>query len=213
MTWGSMCRTENLGRCEMLAIHWSPVSNTKKILKNGITKSKNGVYCFPLTGHREIDAWWVKAFNQYKFRRHRKTYNGFIFRISQEYLPAYFGHWIGATSKDVFDKKIVELSDLELAFRNTLVWRIGERLSNYPMPSLDHDVVIKLSEEELKRNPRMYSDTLNDLDFMRYIFEDYQIVLENSIPPDKIIKIVSARNEFGKVLYKHKKYSSQKEWD
>lgn len=32
----------------MLVVHWSPVNNTKNILKNGITKSQNGVYCFPV---------------------------------------------------------------------------------------------------------------------------------------------------------------------
>ena len=77
----------------MLAIHWSPVKNTKKILNQGITKSKNGIYCFPLTGHFALDKWWVKAFNQYNFCVNKKKYNGFIFKIEKQFLPAYFGHW------------------------------------------------------------------------------------------------------------------------
>lgn len=131
----------------MLAIHWSPVSNTKRIMKNGIIKSNNGVYCFPLTGHRSLDMWWVKAFNQYQF------------------------------------------------------------------PPPDSDVFMKLAQEKINRNPRLFTEAANDLGFMTYIFEDNQIVLENSIPPNKIIKIVSARNEFGRVLYKQKKekFNSDKE--
>ena len=72
----------------MLAIHWSPVKNTGKILKNGIRKSKNGLYCFPLTGHREIDKHWIKGFGL-KYRQ-RVEYNGFIFRIEQQDFACVF---------------------------------------------------------------------------------------------------------------------------
>ena len=81
----------------MLAIHWSPVNNTKRILKNGISKSKNGLYCFPLTGHKNIDHWWVKTFKTCR-KGSRVQYNGFIFRIEQNDMPAYFGHWFGHTT-------------------------------------------------------------------------------------------------------------------
>ncbi|HNC29292.1 MAG TPA: hypothetical protein PKX08_04755, partial [Cyclobacteriaceae bacterium] len=83
----------------MLAVHWTPVANTKRILRNGIAKSKTGLYCFPLTGKPLVDRWWVRFFNHV---RQRKKYNGIVFRIRQEDLPAYFGHWIGTTSKDKF---------------------------------------------------------------------------------------------------------------
>lgn len=76
----------------MLAIHWSPVKNTKHILKNGIKRSRTGVYCFPLTGHRALDKWWAGYFkNHYFINKERKTqYDGFIFRITQADLPARF---------------------------------------------------------------------------------------------------------------------------
>ena len=38
----------------MLAVR-APVKSKGHILKNGITKSKDGLYCFPLTGHRIVD--------------------------------------------------------------------------------------------------------------------------------------------------------------
>ena len=93
----------------MLVIHWSAVKNTKKILKNGITKSKNGLYCFPLTGNKKLDHWWVTAFNQYGYRKHRVQYNGFIFKIEKEDMPACFGHAYGHTSRDIFEMEITDL--------------------------------------------------------------------------------------------------------
>lgn len=65
----------------MLVIHWSPVNNSKHILKNGIRKNQRGVYCFPLTGHRSLDKWWMKALKRY--RKDGKKYNGFIFRVEE----------------------------------------------------------------------------------------------------------------------------------
>ena len=43
--------------------------------------------------------------------RARKKYNGIVFKISKEDLPAYFGHWIGATTRDNFDKPILNCID------------------------------------------------------------------------------------------------------
>lgn len=94
----------------MLVVHWSPVSNTKNILKNGIAKSQNGVYCFPVTGHLSLDRWWMKALKS--FKRDGKRYNGFIFRVQEQDLPAYFNHFIGATSGDRFEKPIATLARL-----------------------------------------------------------------------------------------------------
>jgi predicted Zn-dependent protease len=34
----------------MLVVHWSPVKNTRRILRTGIRKSPEGLFCFPLTG-------------------------------------------------------------------------------------------------------------------------------------------------------------------
>jgi hypothetical protein len=79
----------------MLAVHWSPVKNTKNILHNGIHKSKGGVYCFPLTGQPSLDKWWANAFRR---RRPRTAYNGFVFRIVQSDLPASF--WTSPRNAD-----------------------------------------------------------------------------------------------------------------
>ncbi len=57
----------------MVAVHWTPVNNTKDILKKGITKSKNGLYCFPLTGHKFLDRWWIYFFSQCANRQKRNT--------------------------------------------------------------------------------------------------------------------------------------------
>jgi len=193
----------------MLAIHWSPVKNTKRILKNGITKSQNGLYCFPLTGHKEIDNWWVKAFNQWNYRQHRNRYNGFIFKIVQEDLPAYFGYWYGATSSDTFDKEINSIEELNKEYRNNILWIFAASILGLQYnDKIDDDDYIQIVENKINNGDIDINNLLNDLDFMKLVFEDYQIVLSQSIHPKRIIKIISSQNEYGKILYKQKKYKN-----
>jgi hypothetical protein len=52
------------------------------------------------------------------------------------------------------------------------------------------------------------NEKLNDLDFMTFAFEDYQIVLTNSIPADRIIKLIPQGDEFGRVKRLKKKHST-----
>lgn len=198
----------------MIAIHWSPVKNTKKILKNGISKSKNGLYCFPVTGDKILDKWWVRFFNQCGVRE-RKQYNGFLFRISKNDMPAYFGHWIGATTKTEFDKEIKSTKQLGDEFRQTILWRLGEEIAR--KNQLDKDIFdweereklyLKLATENIEREPK---NLLNDKDLLSFTLEDYQIVLSNSIPAKRIMKIIPQGNEYGKILRKEKKYKNKSE--
>lgn len=198
----------------MIAIHWSPVKNTKKILKNGISKSKNGLYCFPVTGDKILDKWWVRFFNQCGVRE-RKQYNGFLFRISKNDMPAYFGHWIGATTKTEFDKEIKSTKQLGDEFRQTILWRLGEEIAR--KNQLDKDIFdweereklyLKLATENIEREPK---NLLNDKDLLSFTLEDYQIVLSNSIPAKRIMKIIPQGNEYGKILRKEKKYKNKNE--
>lgn len=198
----------------MLAVHWTPVSKTKNILKNGIKKSKKGLYCFPLTGHKSLDRWWIYFFNQCGVRQ-RKKYNGIVFRIKQNDLPAYFGHWIGATNKDNLKKEITNLKELGKEFKETIIWRLGEELAsneNIGNDISDHEkrteLYLQLVENELEKNPSVLTDKLNDLDFMTYSLEDYQIVLSNSISADRIIKLIPQGDEFGRIKRLNKKYGT-----
>ncbi|WP_243735362.1 hypothetical protein [Paenibacillus turpanensis] len=189
----------------MLVVHWSPVNNSKNIIKNGIKKGQNGVYCFPLTGHLSLDRWWMKALK--RFRRDGKRYNGFIFRVEEQDLPAYFGHFMGATTKDNFMKSIKTLAQLGIEIQNTIIWRIGERSILRTTEWLRNDIdYIKLGREELQKRPELYKETLTDANFMEYILEDYQIVLTKSIAANRIIRIIPPTEEFGRILYKNKKH-------
>ena len=188
----------------MLVVHWSPVNNSKNILKNGISKSQNGVYCFPITGHVSLDRWWMKALK--RFRRDGKRYNGFIFRVEEQDLPAYFGHFMGATTKDKFEKPIKTLVELGNEIQHTIIWRIGESTIRNTADWLRNDIdYIKLGREELSKRPDLYKETLTDTAFMEYILEDYQIVLTKSITANRIIRVVPPTEEFGRILYKNKK--------
>jgi hypothetical protein len=185
----------------MLAIHWTPVNKTKHILKEGITKSKNGVYCFPLTGHKILDKWWVNFFNQCTLRK-KKSYNGIVFKISNKDFPAYFGHWIGSTTKEEFKKPIKSLNQLGKVFREEIIWRIGETISiaNGITGYDSYKNYQKVGEETIAGNAKEFIKYYNDLDFMNYTLEDYQIVLSNSIVAKRIISVIPQGNEFGKVL-------------
>lgn len=188
----------------MLAVHWTPVANTKRILRNGIAKSKTGLYCFPLTGKPLVDRWWVRFFNHV---RQRKKYNGIVFRIRQEDLPAYFGHWIGTTSKDKFDKPILSLKHLKTEFRENLLFRAGaaymeEKGSLTSVDDFEKDF-IKIAKTEIKDRKKL-KELISEVGLVLFTFEDYQIVLTNSIPASRIIKVISDGSETGRQRRKKK---------
>lgn len=185
----------------MLAIHWSPVSNTKSILKNGIRKSKTGLYCFPLTGHRQLDRWWLKFLN--KGTRGRKTYNGFLFRLQQSDFPAYFGYWQSATTKDSFIKEIQSLKDLQIQYKDIMLFRLGECINLGGQPR-SYESYISIAEEAITSNPSLLSEKMNCPAFMNYTLEEYQIVLSKSISPERILRILPQHDEFGRIIRRKK---------
>lgn len=196
----------------MLAVHWTPVNRTKKILKNGISKSKKGLYCFPLTGHKSLDRWWIYFFNQCGVRE-RKKYNGIVFRIKKQDLPIYFGHWFGATNNDEFKKEINDLKKLGVEFRQTLLLRLGEEIAkrdnlNNEIFDLEklNSLYLNLAEYELKKSPNSLKDKIKDYDFMTFALEDYQIVLSNSVSRDRILKVLPQGDEFGRIIRQKGKY-------
>lgn len=194
----------------MLAVHWTPVNNTKTILKNGIRPSDLGVFCFPLTGNMQLDRWWIRAFNKWKWRQ-RKKYNGIIFRITQEDMPAHFGHVIGSRG-DKDQLNITDLKELEKNYRETVLWRIGEQIGWKIEPTAwsMSDQYTQLAEEAIKADKRVLTDNMNDYDLMRYTFEDYEIILSRAISPDRIIKVISAEGDTGREQRRKKKYGPPK---
>lgn len=198
----------------MLAVHWTPVNRTKHILKNGITKSKKGLYCFPLTGHKALDKWWIYFFNQCGARQ-RIKYNGIVFRVKQQDLPAYIGHYIGATNRDVFKKEITTIKQLSAEFKKIIIWRLGEMLAQNAKVDnniLDHDkqteLYLRLAEQEIVKSPKAFIDKMNDLNFMTFALENHQIVLTHSIPANRIVKLIPQGDEFGRVQRSKKKYGT-----
>jgi hypothetical protein len=182
----------------MLAVHWTPVANTKKILRCGITKSKKGLYCFPLTGNNKVDRWWVKFFN---ICRGKKKYNGIIFKISKKDLPAYFGHWIGATTRDTFDKPILTMKELKAEYRDNILFRVGEyflyqrgELSTAADFARDF---VDIAKREIKENERV-KRLLHDLNIKTFALEDIQIVLSGSVSADRIVKVISDGTDTGR---------------
>jgi len=188
----------------MLAIHWTPVANTKRILRTGITKSKKGLYCFPLTGNKTIDRWWVNFFNVV---RARKKYNGIVFRISKKDLPAYFGHWIGATSRDTFNKPILSVKELRDEYSDNLLFRVAERLvfeQEIPTTSELAYQLVEVAKQQIRGDEKA-KKLLHDLSIKTFALEDIQIVLSNSISPDRIVKVISDGTDTGRVRRRKKR--------
>lgn len=185
----------------MLAIHWSPVQNTKDILHNGIRKSKRGVFCFPLTGHPNLDKWWVNTFRRW---RPRTAYNGFLFRIVEDDLPAAFGHWL----HDANAKPMTSIAQIKAEFERSILFRMGERHFGYSLESnVKHGKEYEsVGREIVAENRQRYMEVLDsDAQFLEYIFEDYQIVLSRSIARKRILHIMSGGNDFGRNIARLKK--------
>jgi hypothetical protein len=185
----------------MLAVHWSPVKNTTDILHNGIRKSKSGVFCFPLTGQPSVDKWWANSFRQW---RPRTSYNGFVFRITEDDLPAAFSHWLHGSD----DKPLTSIAQIKAEFESAIMYRIGERHFGYSLEAdVKHgDEYERVGREIVARNPQCYLEALDgDADFLGYVFEDYQIVLSRSISPRRISHIMSGGNDYGRNIARKKK--------
>lgn len=126
-------------------------------------------------------------------------------------MPAYFGQWVFANNHTHFKKEITDLKNLGTEFREAMLWRLGEELTHQRNPDMSlgemdkaRETYTSLAEAEIDQHPKALIDCMNDLGFMRYTFEDYQIVLSHSISPDRIIKVFPQGNEFGRILKRKK---------
>ncbi len=200
----------------MLALHWSPAKNTKKILKTGITKSKIGLYCFPLTNIKSIDTWWAKAL---KFRRGNIAYNGFIFKISNEDFPAYFNSWKGGVGLDDFKNPINNLIELRNEYDNLLALNVAKQAygftpeiyfsdgmlySDFPEDKVAE--YIEKGKQLIKKDKKQIHNLLKEPRFVHNFLSTYQLILSNSIPKHRIEKVIPFERDYGKISIKEKKY-------
>ncbi len=139
--------------------------------------------------------------------RAKKKYNGIVFKISKNDLPAYFGHWIGATSRDTFDKPILTIKELRDEYRNNILFRIGEYFLHQKgelMTAADfaRDFV-DIAKREIRGNEKV-KRLLHDLDIKTFALEDIQIVLSSSVSADRIVKVISDGTDTGRQRRKRK---------
>lgn len=187
----------------MLAVHWSPVKNTKVILRNGIRRSAGETFCFPLTGQPYVDKFWARAFRQW---RPRTAYNGFIFRVVEDDLPAAFSHWL--LRHDSFEKPLTSIAQIRTEFEGAIMFRIGERHFGYTIEAgVNHGHEFESTGRKLvSDNPQLYLETLdNDPSFLAYIFQDYELVLSRPIAPARIMRVMTGANESGRIVARRKK--------
>ena len=177
----------------MLVVHWSPVKNTKNILRNGIRKTKRGLFCFPLTGHVHVDRWWAQAFRSWE---PRTQYNGFVFRITQGDLPATFDHW-GLAEKSIFT-----VDELSMDLRERIAWWMAlEQSGNH------HEELQEQGKQLVEDNPGSYNRYVKNALNMRWCLEDNEIILSRAITAKRIIRVIPGSQKSGRQRLKTFRYS------
>jgi len=177
----------------MLAVHWSPVKNTRQILRSGIKKSRDGLFCFPLTGNPYVDRWWVKMLRRCRARK-RNSYNGFVFRIEQSDLPATYSTFF-ATAFGGRIESYTSLKKLEALFRGFLYLGVCEHarrqnLNEQPMWNT-HEEAVEFGKLVTELDPVQLSLLRSDPYRMLSMFDFLEMVLSVSISPDRILRVIS----------------------
>lgn len=176
----------------MLVVHWSPVKNTKGILRNGITAGKDSAsHFFPLTGHRSVDRWWAQAFRSW---RPRTQYNGFVVRLTDDDMPATFCHWIQwAVDNGGHAPMRQSIDELTAEYRDTILWRIGETVAD---SSSGNEA--ELGRKVVEADPEAYNRLRTDPNWMRWVFEDYEIKVFKSVPASRIQRAFAGSAKSGR---------------
>jgi hypothetical protein len=177
----------------MLVVHWSPVKNTRRILRTGTHKGRAGVFCFPLTGFFALDHWWADCLYAAGVRTH---FNGFVFRLVAADLPALYGDCVHRIHPDRHGppRCYETLRALETAIREDIAGRIATDSTI----STPNEAEIEKLTRELLRSPARICAFQRDAGQMEYLLGHHEIVLSRSITPDRIIRVVSGSARSGR---------------
>jgi len=184
----------------MLVIHWSPVKNTRSILKHGIRKSPRGLFCFPLTGHPVVDRCWVRLF---RWERPRTQFNGFIFRVEPDDLPASFGSWVEEYVGGA--PRYSSLPSLEREYRRTVLAKISDDIE------YGRDNRLRTDEHLDSSGALILSRYLSDPEWCFRTFEDTQIILSRSISADRILRVIAGASISGRRRHRQFRYAEHAE--
>ena len=193
----------------MKLIHWSSIENKESILENGIKISDTWTSCSILTSFHNLNRWWVD------FLLNKKEQIGFIFEISELDFPIVHSHWcIDTYQKQDDDLNVIEerrfnlseisrdnphcvfknLSELKEDYKRTIIWRIGETISELGKDS--DELIYQNGLNLLESDSKKINEFLDNPDFMEFVFEDYEVLLFNEIKPDRIIKVISENEKY-----------------
>ena len=106
--------------------------------------------------------------------------------------------------------EIKSLEELESRYREEIISRFGFHNVNLDLATnleweAMFDLFFETGQSEIQKDNKLINKLLNDPDHIDDTFGHWQIILSRSISSDRIIKIISDRNEYGKVLHKKKK--------
>ncbi|MDR6238796.1 hypothetical protein [Aureibacter tunicatorum] len=186
----------------MRIIHWTPKENKESILERGIRVQDTWISFNFLTPFHSLNRWWLDFSNE-----KQEECIGVIIELDESDFPAYFYHWGGTHDQKFNDngdlilnkKKSLDqfrqdgtlfesLADLWTGYKETILWRIGERLANLETSSADY---IPLALKALKGDQTLFDKYVNDEEFMTFTFEDYELLLFTDIDSSRILSIVT----------------------
>ncbi|WP_299190453.1 hypothetical protein [uncultured Aquimarina sp.] len=202
----------------MKVIHWTPKENKSGILENGIKLNDTWISCSILSPFKNLNRWWLD------FLLNDKEYIGFIFELNESDFPLVHSHLVIDShteydeNHEVVSKKRLGLNEilnsnpnsvfanidgLKNDYKKTIIWRIGNTVDNSDY--LDKDGIyksddkkimnsgLKLIKQSLKKADEKF---FNNPDFMKFVFEDYEVLLFKDIKPERIEKVIKSNTDY-----------------
>jgi len=112
--------------------------------------------------------------------------------------------------KSVNDPKL-----LDRIFSDWISSKIFAKCKGAPIIYMNQEEKIIFLEKgkiEIQKNEDLLKESLIDFDLLDNSFSTWQIILSRSIAPNRIIKIVTNQDEFGKILHKNRKYNYSEDY-
>ncbi|BDD05284.1 hypothetical protein [Aureibacter tunicatorum] len=202
----------------MKVIHWTPKDNKSSILERGILLKDTWISCSMLTPFKGLNRWWL----DYMFEDQECI--GIIFELQESDFPLVHGHWMIDTTTEYdeefepISKQRNSLKDIleqnpQFVFQNkkelirdytqNIIWRIGNTIDNSSILGKDNiywpdnKKIIASGRKLIKANSKKAKEKFIDNgDFMKFVFEDYEVLLFKNIEASRIERIVKPNSSF-----------------
>lgn len=194
----------------MKVIHWTPKENKEAILKEGILLQDTWISCAMLTPFHNLNCWWLDFY----FKEQKCV--GVVFELKESDFPLVYSHWVVSEEKEYDDdlntisctrnnlKKVFaidpnavlnSIEELKTEYKETIIWRIGDTVQD--VSETNHNKIISSGNQIIQENKsKAIQDFFDNPDFMEFVFEDYEMLIYNSIAPERIEKVIDSTTHY-----------------